>query len=373
MSALNSWLEGVRVLDLSQYLPGPLATLFLADFGADVLKIESPRGDEMRNLGPRDGAGSAIFYESVNAGKTVRRMDLKQQESRDIFLQLVESADILLESFRPGVMARLGLDYATLAARNPRLVYCSLSGYGCGGPMEQAAGHDANYLAQAGILYRNGDEAPVYFDPPVADTTGSLFAVIAILGGLRGRDRTGRGCAIDIGLADVAVPLQIFQVADYGARGYSPSRNETYLNGGAACYRIYATGDGRHIALGAIEDKFWRRFCEAANRPEWIARAAESMPQEPLIADLAEFFALLTLAECVGRFAGADCCFTPVLTVGEALESEHCRGRGLVRRGNAGDLQPLFPARVNGEPPATRPPARETSGGFDYERLRADD
>jgi alpha-methylacyl-CoA racemase len=373
VSVLNTWLDGVRVLDLSQYLPGPLATLLLADFGADVLKIEPPRGDEMKNLGPRDGAGRAIFYESVNAGKSVRRMDLKQQESREEFLQLVLSADILLESFRPGVMARLGLDYASLAARNPRLVYCSLSGYGCGGPLEQAAGHDANYLAQAGVLYRNGNEAPVYFDPPVADTTGSLFAVIAILGALRGRDRTGRGCAIDIGLADVAVPLQIFQVADYGARGYSPSRNETYLNGGAACYRIYRTRDGRHVALGAIEDKFWRRFCEAAERPEWIARAAEPMPQESLITDLARFFAQITLAECVTRFAAADCCFTPILTLGEALESEHCHGRGLVRRGNAGDLQALFPARIDGEPPATRRPARGTSDGFDDEGSRADD
>jgi alpha-methylacyl-CoA racemase len=373
VSVLNTWLDGVRVLDLSQYLPGPLATLLLADFGADVLKIEPPRGDEMRNLGPRDDGGRAIFYKSVNAGKTIRRMDLKQQESREEFLQLVESADILLESFRPGVMARLGLDYATLAARNPRLVYCSLSGYGCGGPLEQAAGHDANYLAQAGVLYRNGNEAPVYFDPPVADTTGSLFAVIAILGALRGRDRAGRGCAIDIGLADVAVPLQIFQVADYGARGYSPSRNETYLNGGAACYRIYATSDDRHVALGAIEEKFWRRFCEMADHPGWIARAIEPMPQQELITDVATFFEGLTLADCVARFAATDCCLTPVLTVGEALESEHCRSRGLVQRGNAGDLQPLFPARINGDPPATRPPARETSGGFDDERLRADD
>ena len=373
MSVLNTWLDGVRVLDLSQYLPGPLATLLLADFGADVLKIEPPRGDEMRNLGPRDGAGRAIFYESVNAGKTVRRMDLKQPAAREEFLQLVESADILLESFRPGVMARLGLDYATVTARNPRLVYCSLSGYGCGGPLEQVAGHDANYLAQAGVLYRNGNAAPVYFDPPVADTTGSLFAVIAILGALRGRDRTGRGCAIDIGLADVPVPLQIFQVADYGARGYSPSRNETYLNGGAARYRVYGTRDGRHVALGAIEDKFWRRFCEVADHPEWIARAAEPMPQAALISDLAAFFELFTLTECVARFAAADCCLTPVLTVGEALESEHCRSRGLVQRSNAGDLQPLFPARINGKPPATRPPARETSGEFDDEDPRADD
>jgi alpha-methylacyl-CoA racemase len=282
-------------------------------------------------------------------------MDLKQPEVREEFLQLADGVDVLLESFRPGVMARLGLDYATLCARNPGLVYCSLSGYGVGGPLEQAAGHDANYLAQAGVLHRNGDAAPIYFDPPIADTTGSLFAVIAIQGALRARDRTGRGCFIDMALADVAVPLQIFQVADYGARGYSPSRNETYLNGGAARYRVYQTANDRHVALGALEEKFWRCFCETAGRPEWIVRIAEPMPQTKLIADIAEYFATLTLQECSTRFAAPDCCVTPVLTVGEAMESRYCRHRELVRRGDSGELQALFPARVDGEPPAIRP------------------
>ena len=361
MSALNHWLEGVRVLDLSQYLPGPLATLFIADFGADVLKIESPRGDEMRNLGPRDAQGRPIYYEAVNGGKVVRRMDLKDANAREEFLTLVDRADVLVETFRPGVMARLGLDYATLAARNPRLVYCSLNGYGIGSTLEQVAGHDANYLALAGILERNGDASPMYFDPPVADTTGSLYAVIAILGALRGRERTGRGCMIDIALADVAQPLQTFQVADYGARGVSPSRNETYLNGGAAYYRIYATRDGRHIALGAIEPKFWKSFCETAGRVDWIARQDEPLPQRELTRDLAGFFATLTREECVARFARADCCLAPVLTIGEALDSAHVRERGLVLRGEAGDLQALFPALVDGEPPATRRAVRGDS------------
>jgi alpha-methylacyl-CoA racemase len=356
MSALNGWLAGVRVLDLSQYLPGPLATLFLADFGADVLKIEPPRGDEMRNLGPRDAEGRPIFYEAVNGGKVVRRMDLKDPSARDEFLGLVDAADVLLETFRPGVMARLGLEYATLADRNPRLVYCSLSGYGIGSTLEQAAGHDANYLALAGVLERNGDATPMYFDPPIADTTGSLFAVIAILGALRCRERTGHGSLIDIALADVVQPLQMFQVADYGARGFSPSRNATYLNGGAAYYRIYATGDARHVALGAIESKFWKSFCVTAGHPEWVARQAEPLPQRDLTRDIAAFFATLTLDECVARFAKVDCCLAPVLSTGEALASAHVRERGLVRRGTAGDLQALFPARVDGEPPATRPP-----------------
>jgi alpha-methylacyl-CoA racemase len=246
VSALNSWLQGVRVLDLSQYIPGPLATLLLADFGADVLKIEPPQGDEMRNLGPRDDNGRPIFYESVNAGKRLRRMDLKRPEVCGEFLQLAAGADVLMESFRPGVMGRLGLDYAKVAAINPRIVYCSLSGYGAGGPLEQAAGHDANYLAQAGVLHRNGDEAPMYFDPPIADTTGSLFAVIAIQGALGARERSGRGCFIDMALADVAAPLQ--------------------LHGASRCRHAVATLSGRRL---------WRaRLLAIAQRdlPQWRRR-----------------------------------------------------------------------------------------------------
>ena len=355
MSALNTWLQGVRVLDLSSYLPGPLATLFLADFGAEVVKIEAPRGDELRNLGPRDAQGRPIYYDAVNGGKTVRRMDLKDARVREDFLRLVDAADVLVETFRPGVMARLSLGYATLAARNPRLVYCSINGYGIGSALEQTAGHDVNYLALAGVLERNGDTAPVCFEPPVADTTGSLYAVIAILGALRGRERTGRGCLIDLALADVAQPLQAFQVADFGARGASPSRNASYLNGGAAYYRIYATRDSRHVALGAIEPKFWKNFCDAAAHPAWAARQGEPLPQTVLARDVAAFLATLTLDECVARFTKADCCLAPVLTLGEALASAHVRERGLVRRADDGTLQALFPARVDGAAPAPRP------------------
>lgn len=363
MSKLNRWLQGVRVLDLSRYLPGPLAGMLLADLGAEVLKIEAPAGDEMQELGPRDANNQPIFYPSVNAGKTARRLNLKEASGRAEFLRLVASADVLLETFRPGVMAKLGLGWDTLRATNPRLVYCALSGYGATGPLAGAAGHDANYLALTGILHRQMGGAANYFDPPVADNAGALFAVIAILGALRARDRDGLGCEIDMGLADALMPLQTFQVADYGARQYSPGPDETYLNGGAAWYRVYRTRDGRHVALGAAGDKFWRRFCEAAQHPEWIDRAAEPMPQHALIADVQAIFAGLTLAESVARFGPADCCFSPVLTLAEALTSDQCRERELVRRASDGALQALFPAWVDGEPPAPRPPLRTGSGG----------
>jgi alpha-methylacyl-CoA racemase len=364
MSRANQWLHGIRVLDLSRYIPGPLATMLLADLGAEVLKIEAPDGDEMQHLGPRDAAGKPIFYSSLNAGKTVRRMNLKNEAERAEFLRLVESADVLLESFRPGVMAKLGIGYDKLRSINPRLVYCALSGYGANGPLAREAGHDANYLALAGVLYRNGAPAPNYFDPPVCDNVGALFAVIAILGALKGRDRDGRGCEIDMGLADSIWPLQNLQIADFGARGYSPGPEETYLNGGAAWYRIYRTRDGRHIALGTAGDKFWDRFCEAAGRPDWIARGTDPMPQHALMNEIQELLSGLTLDECLERFVPADCCFTPLLTLAEAVESEQCRARQLVRRSPDGALQALFPAWVDREPPAPRPPMRVTDTGF---------
>lgn len=365
MSRLNVWLGGVRVLDLSRYRPGPFAGMLLADMGAEVLKIEGPEGDEMQHLGPRDRTGEPIFYPALNGGKKVRRMNLKEPAARAEFLRLVESADVLLESFRPGVMARLGLGYEVLLKANSRLVYCGLSGYGANGPLAAVAGHDANYLALTGVLYRNGRGSCAYFDPPVADDTGALFAVIAILGALRERDRSGRGCQIDMGLADTVWPLQSFQVADFGERGYSPGPEETYLNDGAAWYRAYCTRDGRHVALGSAGGTFWRRFCEAAGRPEWIRRETDPLPQRALIDEVQGLIGTLTLAECVERFAPADCCFTPVLTLAEALESEQLRARKIVRRAPTGALQALFPAWVDGEPPATRRSARNTGGGFD--------
>ena len=359
-SRLRLFARGLKVLDLSAFLPGPLASLLLADMGAEVLKIEPPVGDAMMRLGPRDADGTPVFYQAVNAGKTVRRMDLKRPEVRAEFLDLVEEFDVLIEGFRPGVMRRLGLGYDVLRERNPGLIFCSLSGYGASGPMAQAAGHDANYLANAGVLHRNGGDAPVFYDPPMADLSGSLFGVIAILGALRAREADGFGCEIDIGLADAPMPLQLFQVADYGATGTVPQPRSTYLNGGAAFYQVYATSDGRHVAVGAIEAKFWRAFCLAAERPGWVLRQSETLPQAALIADVAAYVSSLTLADCMTRFAGADCCTSAVLDLGEAIGSPHHRQRGLVRASPDGALQALFPAHIDGLPPASRATLRHT-------------
>lgn len=353
MSRLNTFLQGLRVVDVSAYLPGPMASLLLADMGADVLKIEPPQGDGMRLLGPRDASGKPLFHAAVNAGKTVCRIDLKSPDGRQEFLRHIENADVLIEGFRPGVMARLGLDYDTLRLRNKALIFCSISGYGAEGPLAQAAGHDANYLAQAGVLHRNG-VPPRFFDPPFADVTSSLFAALAILGAVNGRRRDGLGCHIDLGIADVAMPLQLFEIAACGANGTVPQPEETYLNGGAAYYHVYATADRRHVVLGAVEAKFWRSFCEAAGHPDWIERQSEALPQQALIGDLAAFFAEQHLTACETRFAAADCCVTPILDLAEALHSAHHRARGVVRQGSDGGLQALFPALIDGQPPAMR-------------------
>jgi crotonobetainyl-CoA:carnitine CoA-transferase CaiB-like acyl-CoA transferase len=357
MGDVGSFLSGVKVLDLSHYISGPIASQILADMGAEVVKIEPPTGDGMRDLGPRDADGDPVFYASLNAGKSLRQLDLKSPEGRLAMETLLADADVLIEGFRPGVMARLGFGYAALSARNPALIYCSISGYGTEGPLAEAAGHDGNYLAASGIMDRNGHDRPVFFDPPIADMAGALYAAIAILGALNARQRTGEGTHIEFGLADTLMPLQSIQVAEWGAIGTVPTRGSTYLNGAAAYYNIYPTADGRHVMLGPIEPRFWEAFCAAAERPDWSVRQGDPLPQEDLIAEITAFFAVRTLGEIEAQFANADCCLSTVLDLGEALSSEQVRARGLVQRGD-GALQTLFPATFNGQRTAPRPPLR---------------
>jgi crotonobetainyl-CoA:carnitine CoA-transferase CaiB-like acyl-CoA transferase len=356
MSFLHGFLSGIRVVDLSRHLPGPLATLLLADMGAEVLKIEPPSGDELRTMGPPTSHGASAYFEAVNAGKMTRRLNLKRDDDRNEFYNLVRGVDVVVESFRPGVMSRLGADYERLQTLNPRLIYCSISGYGAGSPLEATAGHDINYLARAGAV--TGVTA-TSDGIPVTDDAGALFAAIAILGALHGRARDGRGCRIDLALADVVMPMQLFQLAALGVTGRSPVPDTGLLNGGAACYRVYTTADGKHVSLGAIEPKFWRAFCEAAERSDWIARQGDALPQRALIDEVSALFGRLTLAECESRFGPADCCYAAVLDLADAVQSPHVLARGLVRRGASGLLEALFPAIVDGERPSSRPALRE--------------
>jgi alpha-methylacyl-CoA racemase len=358
-TSLSGFLKGMRVLDLSQYIPGPMATLFLADMGAEVLKIEPPRGDEMRNLGPRDAQGRPTFYRALNAGKTVRRMNLKDPDDRAEFLDLARTADIVVEGFRPGVLVRLGIDWPVLSRVNPRLILCSISGYGAGSSRAKKAGHDANYLAEMGVAYRNGPDMPAFYDPPLADSAGSLFAAMLLLGALHGRNRTGRGCMLDLALADTLMPLQMMQIADYGATGTVQGRQDYYLNGGAAYYQVYPIAGGDHIVLGAVEPKFWETFCTEAGRPDLVARHHDPMPQTGLRAEVAELLAPLTAEEVERRFSPLDCCVTVVRDLGEAVRSTQVSERALVRADDNGELQSLLPVWIDGAPPPLRGPLRE--------------
>ncbi len=360
MSGLNEFLAGLRVIDLSRHLPGPLATLMLADMGAEVIKIEPPAGDELRSFGMAGAEGRSRYFDAVNAGKSSRRLDLKQEAGRAALLDLVADADIVVESFRPGVLDRLGVGFGVMRARNPRLICCAINGFGASGPLAERAGHDINYLALAGNLSFNGTrDEPVVGIPPVADCSGALFALTAILGALHRRGVTGEGCDIDAALADAVMPLQLFQVADVSVAGFTPGRAGALTNGGAACYRIYATSDGRHVSLGAIEPKFWQGFCAAAERPDWVARHHEPMPQTGLVGEVAALFGAMTLAEAEARFEQADCCFAPVMSLPEAMASPHVAARGLVVKGEDGLLQALLPVHVDGRPPRPRRPFTE--------------
>ncbi|MBD9371032.1 CoA transferase [Rhizobium sp. ARZ01] len=352
----GQFLAGVRVLDLSRHLPGPLCTLLLRDLGASVLKIEPPPGDELRQLGPPGIHGDSIYYEAINAGKASLTVDLKTSAGKELILSLVDEADILIESFRPTVMAKLGLSADVLRKRNPRLIFCSVSGFGADGPRAAQAGHDINYLALAGALSFNGMKGrPHFFEPPIADVSASMMAAITILAALNRQSHSNQGCVIDLALADVVMPLQAFRIAEL-VHGNVPTRETGPLNGGWACYRLYETADGKWISLGAVEPKFWAAFCDTTQRPEWKDRHTDPLPQTELISELDAYFRQATLTEHMQRFEKVDCCIAPVVDLSEAVNDQHALARQLVRQGPDGLLQALFPARIDGTAPEVRPP-----------------
>ncbi len=350
-------LHGLRVLDLSQYLPGPYATQILADLGAEVVKIEPPAGDPMRDFGPRDADGVSAFYKLINAGKTVVRLDLKSDPGRAALESLVRGADVLLESFRPGALGRLGFGAEVLRALNPRLIHCALSGFGQSGPYAKRAGHDITYMALAGGLATSGiKERSVFAHPPVADFAGAMQAALTILAALVRRGIKGQGASIDVSLAETVLAWQGLVLTGARRPGYEPRREASLLNGGAACYRIYETADRRFVALGALEAKFWAAFCTALGRPDWIARQSEPLPQEVLIAEVAAVLRTESRDVWAARLAEVDCCFQSVLEPVEVPADPHIAARGMVVETPGPDprLEVLFPALFDGRGPRPR-------------------
>ena len=360
------FLTGVRILDLSQFLPGPFATQMLADMGADVVKIEPPKGDPMRGIDPiTNDRGASPYHALVNAGKRVVAVDLKDTNGRAQFVQLIEQADVLMESYRPGVMAKLGFNHASLREINPRLIHCALSGYGQNGPMRLAAGHDINYAAAAGQLGLTGSGArPHMTYPMVADYAGALQATIAILGALVGRGQTGQGAYLDVAMADSVLAWQS-QALTALNRGDTPRRGQNLLTGGAAFYGVYETKDARFISLGAIESVFWENFCRAIAREDLIPRQSEPLPQTALTEDVAAIFKAKTRDAWDAALADVDCCYHPVLDIDEVAQHPQNQARTMIQPQagleDAGGMAVLSAMWVDGAAPGARAAMIETN------------
>jgi crotonobetainyl-CoA:carnitine CoA-transferase CaiB-like acyl-CoA transferase len=338
-------LSPFRVLDLSRLLPGPYCSLILADFGAEVIRVEPPGGgDWARHIPPLAPDGQSVLFHAVNQGKKSLTLNLKTEEGRAVFLRLVETADVLLESFRPGVMERLGLGYDRLAEANPRLVYCALSGYGPRGPYRERAGHDLNYIGLAGLLDLTGPRGgpPVVPGAPVADLAGALWAAIGILLALLDRERTGRGQRVDASLLGGALSLLPIAVS-YLQGGQPLARGAGPLTGGVVCYNIYETADGGYVTLSALEPEFWAAFCRAVGREDWLDQPfAPAVPGNPTWEGMCALFRTRTRAEWGTALAGVDACCEPVYTLGEALDSPPVQALGMIPpMGGAGLLPPL--------------------------------
>lgn len=335
-------LAPLRVLDLSRLLPGPMACRHLADLGAQVLKVEPPLpgrpglpGDDAAYMGPGED-GVSHFYRVVNHGKRRLVLDLKQPDQLATLRALVAEAHAVVEGFRPGVMERLGLGYEALQAINPAIVLTSISGYGQEGPLRLAAGHDLNYLSLAGVVdqTRTPDGRPVFSHLQIADQLGGAqTAAIGTLAGVLGAQWTGQGRWVDVSMTDAVRQHQVILGTDALADGESPAPGASLLNGGVPCYNLYRCADGRWLAVGALELKFWQGVCAVVGREDWAARhwslgeAPGSEGARALIDELGALIASRPLAVWVERFAGADCCVTPVLGAHEALF-----GRGAVTR-----------------------------------------
>jgi crotonobetainyl-CoA:carnitine CoA-transferase CaiB-like acyl-CoA transferase len=326
-------LQGIRVLDFSTLLPGPLATLILAEAGAEVIKIERPgRGDEMRSYSPKFGADSVNFA-LLNRGKRSIAIDLKARDAIERLTPLLESADIVIEQFRPGVMDRLGLGYEALCAINPRIIYCAVTGYGQHGARADVAAHDLNYVSEVGMLSltTGADGAPVLPAALVADIAGGTYpAVINILLALRERDRTGKGCKLDVAMADNLFTLLYWGIGNGLASGQWPRPGADLVTGGSPRYNIYRARDGRFLAAAPLEQKFWERFCELLEVPRALRDDERDPPATR--AAVAERVGERTADELEALFRGHDVCCTIVTTLESALADPLFRGRGLFAR-----------------------------------------
>lgn len=326
-------LEGIKILDLSTMLPGPFCTMILADFGAEVIKVEAPKsGDLFRGTKPLVEDTGGVFFQ-VNRNKKSITLNLKSEEGREVFYRLAKDADVIIEQYRPGVVKRLGVDYESIKAINPRIVYCSLSGYGQNGPYEQLSGHDLNYISYAGILgltARQG-QAPTLPGVQIADIGGgALYAAIGILLALMARERNGTGQFVDTSMLDGAVSWLPIVASDYFVTGQPPKAGSAMLIGRNACYEVYETKDGRYISIGAVEPHLWANFCDKIGKEEFKAWQRVSEKQAEMFAYLRDLFQTKTQAEWCSFLDGVDCCWSPVLNIDEVFSDPQVLHRNMV-------------------------------------------
>jgi crotonobetainyl-CoA:carnitine CoA-transferase CaiB-like acyl-CoA transferase len=323
------------MLDLSRLLPGPYASLLLADLGMEVLKIEDlEMGDYMRKMGPARKEDSAYFV-AVNRNKKSMTLNLKVKEGKEIFFKLIDAYDVILESFRPGVMGRLGIGYEELKKRNPRIILCSLSGYGQDGPYRERSGHDINYIGLGGVLdlIREKDDAPVIPGVQMADLgAGGMMSAIAILAAIIHREKTGEGQHLDVSMLDGVISWLSIHAAKYFMDGELPKRGDMHLTGRYACYQVYETKDERYMSLGALEPKFWKNFCEAIGRKDLISRQyIEGEKRNRIIEEVQTILRTKTQKEWVDIFKHADACCEPILNLEEVFHHPHVLHRQMVK------------------------------------------
>ncbi len=326
-------LESIRVLDLSRLLPGPYCTMLLADLGAEVIKIETPLlGDYMRLIppfieNPASGEMISAAYLMVNRNKKSVALNFRNGRGKDILLRLARTADVVIETFRPGAVDRWGIGYEGVRAVNPGIVYCSLSGYGQTGPYKDRAGHDLNYIALGGLLAANGVAGGPPTPPAVqiADLSGGMLAAISILGALVGRAKSGQGQYLDVSLFDAALSWTGTIIGGTYAAGAKVERGKLQLNGGMACYNAYATQDGEYITLGAIEPHFWMAFCKAVGREDLNARQYDY----DAVPEVAAIFKTRSLSDWLVFFDTIDACIEPVRDYGTVFDNPQVKERGL--------------------------------------------
>jgi alpha-methylacyl-CoA racemase len=324
-------LIGIRILDLSRLSPGPYLTQLLADLGAEVIKVETPTaGDYARFIPAEMGLGK--MFEMINQGKKSVAINFRNPRGREVLMRLTATADVVLESFRPGTTARWKIDYESLRAVKPDLIYCALSGYGQNGPYRNRAGHDLNFTAISGALALNAVEGqpPTLYGVTVADLSGAMLAGIAILSALMGRQSSGQGKYLDVALLD-GVLSWMMPLAGAAFFGGVPLAGGTLaLHGGLACYNIYETADGKYLSLGALEPTFWSDFCRIAGRNDLLARQFDRTIKD----EVAATFKQRTLAAWLESFSTGDGCVEPVISFEEMLSHPQVKARGFVREEN---------------------------------------